>query len=235
MLSDYNVKVELTSARRVAFHRYTFPETADANIIIDLGHQIGTAPAPGDSRIIIAGNRRIEGYRNSPSGMVFFCAEFSKPFLYYGTFDVSRSTPESGSGIFPYKSGEVGERIGAFVNYSTSENEQITVSVALSYVSLEGARKNLEAEIGDGDFDRVRKEALETWNNELSRIEIDGATAEQKEIFYTSVYHSLLAQYICQDADGKYLGMDGKVHEAAVMIFTGHSHAGTPTGRSIHF
>jgi putative alpha-1,2-mannosidase len=164
ILRDYNVKVELSSTRRVAFHRYTFPETGDANIIIDLGHQIGTAPAPGNSRIIFADEKRVEGYRNSPSGMVYFCAEFSKPFLYYGTFDVSRSTPESGSGIFPYKSGEVGEKIGAFVNYNTSRNEQITVSVALSYVSLEGARKNLEAEMGDGDFDRVRKEALETWN-----------------------------------------------------------------------
>lgn len=221
ILSDYNVKVELTSTRRVAFHRYTFPETVNANIIIDLGHQIGTTPVPGDSRVIIAGDRRIEGYRNSPSGMVFFCAEFSKPFLYYGTFDVSRSTPESGSGIFPYKSGETGERIGAFVNYSTSENEQITACVALSYVSPEGARKNLEAEMGDGDFDRVRKEALETWNKELSCIEIEGATPDQKEIFYTSLYRSLLSQYIYQDVDGKYFGMDGKVHEASGYDFYG--------------
>ena len=221
VLRDYNIKVELTSTRRVAFHRYTFPETTNANIIIDLGHQIGTAPQPDDSHIMIASDRRIEGYRNSPTGKVFFCAEFSKPFLYYGTFDLGRSTPESGSGIFPYKSGETGKRIGAFVNYSTSENERITAYVALSYVSLEGARKNLEAEKGDGDFDRVRKEALETWNAELSRIEIEGAGPEQKEIFYTALYRSLLSQYIYQDVDGKYFGMDGKVHEAADYDFYG--------------
>ncbi|HOF19964.1 MAG TPA: GH92 family glycosyl hydrolase [Bacteroidales bacterium] len=214
LLKDYGIKVELTAGKRTAFHRYTFPETENAHIIIDLGHQIGTARAPEMSEISVSGNTRIEGYKSTPAGRVYFCAEFSKPFLYYGTFDADRKTPESDSGIFPYKSGEKGERIGAFVNYKTSEKEQILVKVALSYTGPEGARKNLEAELADRDFDRVKKDAGDIWNRELSRIEIDGATDEQKEIFYTSLYHSLLAQYTGEDADGKYYGMDGRVHTA---------------------
>lgn len=221
LLKDYGIKVELTTTPRVAFHRYTFPETKSANIIIDIGHQIGTVTAPGDSWISIVNDSRVEGCKNSASGKVFFCAEFSKPFLYYGTFDINRKTPESDSGIFPFKNGETGEKIGAFLNYHTGKDEQIVVRVALSYVSIEGARKNLEAESGDSDFDRIRIEAEESWNEELSKILIEGASDEQKEIFYTSLYRSLLAQYIYQDVDGKYYGMDGKIHEADGYDFYG--------------
>lgn len=214
LLKDYNIIVELTATRRTAFHRYTFPETKNANIIVDLGHQIGTTQTREMSKISIVNNNRIEGYKSTPAGKVYFCADFSKPFLYYGTFDATRKTPESEGGIFPFKNGETGDKIGAFINYNTSDNEQILVKVALSYTGIEGARKNLEAEITDWDFDRVRNDAEEIWNNELSRIEINGATEELKEIFYTSLYHSLLAQYIGQDIDGRYYGMDGKVHNA---------------------
>ncbi len=221
VLKDYGIRVELTTTQRVAFHRYTFPATENANIIIDLGHQIGTAKVPGDSWISVVNDKRIEGCRNSASGRIFFCAEFSKPFLYYGTFDVNRKTPESDSGLFPFKNGETGEKIGAFVNYKTGKDEEIVIKVALSYVSIEGARMNLEAESGNGGFDRVRREAAKTWNNELSRIKIEGASNGQKEIFYTSLYHSLLAQYIYQDVDGKYFGMDGKIHVADGYDFYG--------------
>ena len=221
VLKDYNINVELTASKRVAFHRYTFPESKNANIIIDIGHQIGGSVGNGPSEISILNNSQIEGHKSTSSGEVYFCASFSKPFKYYGTFDASSRRPESNGSIFPYKNGETGDKIGAFVTYQTAENEQIMVKVAISYISTEGARKNLETEINDWDFERVRNEARTTWDNELSRIKIEGASAEQKEIFYTSIYHSLLAQYISQDVDGKYFGMDGKVHEAAGYDFYG--------------
>jgi len=214
LLKDYNINVELTSTRRVALHRYTFPETQNANIIIDLGHQIGTAQAPELSEISIINDTCIVGCKSTPAGRVFFCAGFSKPFLYYGTFDATRRTPESDGGIFPFKSGEKGEKIGAFINYNTSDKEQILVKVALSYTGIEGARKNLISEMPDWDFERVKDNAEEIWNKELSRIEVRDASDVQKEIFYTALYHSLLAQYIGQDVDGSYYGMDGKVHVA---------------------
>jgi predicted alpha-1,2-mannosidase len=221
LLKDYDVNVELTSTQRAGFHRYTFPETDNSRIILDLGHQIGNMSSEENSELKIIDNHRIEGSKSAGLGNVYFVAEFDKPFAYYGTFDASYVTPESGGSIFPYKSAEVGDKIGAFVNFRTSENEQILVKVGISYTSIEGARKNLNTEIPDWDFDKVKNNARKIWNNELSRIKIDGATDDQKEIFNTAIYHSLLSQYISQDVDGKYFGSDGKIHVAKDYDFYG--------------
>jgi len=221
LLKDDNIKVELTSTLRAGFHRYTFPKAENSRVILDLGHQIGANSSEDLSELKILNNYRIEGVKSAGLGKVYFVAEFNKPFAYYGTFDNDYKTPESGGGIWPYKNGETGKSIGAFVTFRTAENEQILVKVGMSYTSVEGARKNLNAEIPHWDFDRVRNDARELWNKELSRIKIDGATDDQKEIFYTAMYHSLLAQYISQDVDGKYFGSDKKVHEAKGYDFYG--------------
>nr|WP_320021991.1 GH92 family glycosyl hydrolase [uncultured Draconibacterium sp.] len=221
LLQDYGIQAELTATKRAGFHRYTFPEAESSRIILDLGHQIGTMFSDENSALTIANNSRIEGVKSSGLGKVYFVAEFSKPFLYYGTFDASYVTPESGGSIFPYKNAEAGDKIGAFVQFNTEEGEQILVKVGISYTSIDGARKNLQEEIPGWDFDQTRKAASKTWNNELSKIKIDGASDDQKEIFYTSLYHSFLAQYISQDVDGKYRGSDGKIHTADGFDFYG--------------
>ena len=222
LLKDYNIKVELTSTQRAGFHRYTFPKAEySARIVLDLGHQLGDMKSKCKSTLKIIGNNTIEGSKSTGYGRVYFVAKFSKPFLYYGTFDALYKAPETGEGIFPYKNDEMGDKIGAYVYYSTEENEQILVKVGISYTSIEGARQNLEAEIPNWDFDHVRDEARKTWSNELSRIKIEGATENQKQIFYTAAYHSYLALYISQDVDGKYLGSDGKVHVANGYDFYG--------------
>ena len=212
-LKDYGIEAELTVSRRAGMHRYTFPESEDAHILMDLGHIIGDAPE-GKSHLEFVNNNTIEGYKLSQEATLFFVAEFSKDFAAYGTWDGNYKTPESGASLFPYKSAESGSKIGAFVNYSTRANESILVKVGLSYVSVEGARKNLISEIPGWDFDRVRSEARKTWNRELNKIQIEGGSEDQKEVFYTALYHSLLAQVISSDVDGRYLGMDGKVHVA---------------------
>lgn len=214
ILKDYRIWVELTSTQRAGFHRYTFPKSDNARIILDLGHQLGANASEDLSELTISNNNRIEGLKSAGLGKVYFVAEFSKPFAYYGTFDNDYKTPESGGSIFPYKNGEAGKNIGAFVSFRTEENEQVLVKVGISYTSIDGARNNLETEIPHWDFDRTRNDAREIWSRELSRIIIDGTTDDRKEIFYTAMYHSLLAQYISQDADGKYYGSDKKVHEA---------------------
>ena len=221
LLKDYNVNVELTSTKRAGFHRYTFPEADNAKIILDLGHQIGDMSSEENSELEIIDNYRVEGSKSAGLGKVYFVAEFNKPFKYYGTFDASYATPESGGSIFPYKNAEAGDKIGAFLNFNTEENEQILVKVGISYTGIEGARKNLEAEIPHWDFDKVKNNAREIWNKELSRIKIDGATDDKKEIFYTANYHSLLSQYISQDVDGKYFGSDAKIHVAEDYDFYG--------------
>ena len=151
LLKDYDVKVELTATQRAGFHRYTFPETKNARVILDLGHQIGNMKSTEFSELKIVNNNRIEGWKSAGLGKVFFVAEFSKPFRYYGTFDVSYVTPESGGSIWPYKNAEAGDKIGAFVTFNTTEKEQILVKVGISYTSVEGARKNLHAEIPHWD------------------------------------------------------------------------------------
>lgn len=221
ILKDYNIRAELTTTRRAGFHRYTFPKSDQAKIILDLGHQIGSMKPTRSSELNLVSNNRIEGFKSSGLGMVYFVAEFSKPFQYYGTFDASYVTPESGASLFPYKSGEDGDKIGAFVYFKTEEKEQILVRVGISYTSLDGARKNLQAEIPHWDFDQVAAEARAVWNRELARIVIDGATDDQKEIFYTAVYRSLLAQYINQDVDGSFIDSDGKIHQAKGYDFYG--------------
>jgi predicted alpha-1,2-mannosidase len=222
LLKDYNVKVELTSTQRAGFHRYTFPKTENsARIVLDIGHQIGDMKSEGESKLKIIDNKYIEGSKSAGLGRIYFVAEFNKPFLYYGTFDALYKAPESGEGIFPYKNDEVGDKIGAYVYYSTDKNEQILVKVGISYTNIEGARKNLKKEIPDWDFNRVKKDARKIWSNELSRIKIADATEDQKHIFYTAAYHSYLALYISQDVDGKYFGSDGKIHIAKDYDFYG--------------
>jgi predicted alpha-1,2-mannosidase len=212
-LKDYNIEAELSVSLRAAIHKYTFPESEDAHIVIDLGHIIGEAPS-GKSHLEFANNNTIEGYKLSQEATLYFVAEFSKEFAAYGTWDGSYKTPESSASLFPYKSAESGSNIGAFVNYRTSANESVYVKVGLSYVSVDGARKNLEAEIPGWDFDRVRSDARNIWNEELKKIEVSGGSEDQKQIFYTALYHSLMAQVISSDVDGKYYGMDGLIHVA---------------------
>ena len=214
LLKDYNIKVELTATRRAGMHRYTFPKARKATILIDLGHEIGGNHNSGSSQISIKNDSTIEGYKNSSGTMVYFVAEFNKPFHYYGTFDAGYQTPESGGSIFPYKNEERGKNIGSFVNYTTEDGDVVLVKVGISYVNIDGARKNLEAEIPGWDFDQVHHEARETWNNAIKKVTVEGATEDKKTIFYTAVYHSLLAQQISEDVDGQYFGMDGKIHKA---------------------
>ncbi len=214
VLKDYNIKVELTATQRAGFHRYTFPKSDCARVILDLGHQIGNNNSENLSELRIINNNRIEGTKSTNLGNVYFVAEFSRPFVYYGTFDNDLKTPESGGSLWPYKNGETGKNIGAFVSFKTVENEQILIKVGISYTGIDGAQRNLNAEIPDWDFDWIRNEGRDIWDKEISRIKIDGATNDQKEIFYTAMYHSFLAQYISQDVDGKYIGADKKVHLA---------------------
>lgn len=211
-LKDYNIKAEMTVTKRVGFHRYFFPESENAHILIDLGHSLGPL-AEEKSQITIINKTTIEGYKSSLLGKVYFVIKISKPFTSFGTWNKSYKKPESDGGfINPYKTAESGKKVGVFLDYSTSPNRPILVKVAISHVSVNGARKNLKAELPGWDFDDVVKEAKETWNKELSKVEISGGNKDQKQIFYTSYYHALLAQQISNDVDGQYFGMDGKIH-----------------------
>ena len=194
MLDDKKLLAELTATRRVGFHRYTFLESTKAGIDLDLAWRDKVI----DSSWKVVNNKRVEGFRQSSSWatnqVVYFVAEFSKPFVGYG----------SGTGSN-----------GAFFSFRTKAGEQIMVKVALSPVSIEGARKNLAAELPGWDFDKVRADAKAAWNKELSKIEVSGGTDAQMATFYTALYHTMIQPNIFQDVDGNYLGHDRKVHNIA--------------------
>lgn len=204
-LDDYKVNVELTASPRVGVHRYTFPQSEDAGVMIDLEH--GLADKPIESFIKVEDAQTIVGMRRS-TGFVkdhvyYFCAKFSKPI----------------EGVESYKDGELSDATDISgvatkmrVKFTTAQDEKVTVKVALSTASTEGAAKNLEAEVAAKDFDIVYSEADALWNSYLSRVEIEPRNEDQRVSFYTSLYHSLLMPNMVTDLDGSYSGWDHQLH-----------------------
>ena len=195
-LTRYGVTAELTATARVGFHRYTFPETEDAAIVFDLENG-GCWDEPVKTEMTAVGNSRIEGYRWSEGWAkdqrVWFVAELSKPF---DSFTLHGKDNMYGR-----------------VSFSTVKDEEVLMKVALSPVSIEGAKKNLEAELPGWDFDAVADAADKAWNEELSKISIETSDESAKRIFYTAMYHSMTAPSLFCDVDGSYYGADHEIHE----------------------
>jgi predicted alpha-1,2-mannosidase len=204
-LEDYKVSVELTATKRSGFHKYTFPESKSANIIIDLTHRDKVI----ESGIKIINEQEIEGFRRSTgwanNQVVYFAAKFSKPFVNSGI--------ESDKNLIQEKE-VTGDKLKAFMSFYTEANEEILVKVGISSVSIEGARKNLDSEIPGWEFDRIKQDAKEAWNSELHKIYIDGGTVEQKTTFYTAMYHAFLVPNLFMDVDGNYRGRDFNIYKA---------------------
>lgn len=191
-LDDSGVAVELTATARTGWHRYAFPRSDDAYVLIDLQHRDEVL----ESSLRVVDSTTIEGFRRSrrwaENQPVYFVARFSKPFE-ATLLDGQRK---------------------AMLRFATEAGEQVLVKVALSAVDPAGARNNLEAEAAGWDFDRTRAAAQQAWREALARIEVEGATREQKTVFYTALYHALLQPNLFQDVDGRFLGRDGRVHRA---------------------
>jgi len=194
-LSD-NIFVELTSTTRVGLQRYTFPKSGHAYVYLDLGWRDRKLEAKTDH----VGLNRVEGFRRSSSWAkdqtVYFVAEFSQP--------INGSTASSTSH---------GGYYASTFRFDLKREAKLLVKVGISFVSIEGARKNLEAELPGWDFDKVRADAKAAWNKELSKIEVSGGTDEQTTNFYTALYHTMIHPNVFNDVDGKYLGHDRKIHQ----------------------
>lgn len=216
-LDDDGILAEMTSTQRVGFHRYTFPKSDQANLILDLKWRDKVLDADFS---FLAGPQantiRIEGSRKSSSWaknqIVYFVADILKPFD--SVVHKGRATTSSGDEgrlrVTPPKTAqEVSFR------FKTAADERVLVKVAISYVSIEGARKNLEAELPGWDFDKVRADAKAAWNKELSKIEVSGGTPEQTTNFYTALYHTMIHPNVFNDVDGRYRGHDGKIRQLA--------------------
>lgn len=204
-LDTYGIKAELTATKRAALHRYTFPESKDAGFILDLDYSI-QGQRNKDMEIEVISDTEIRGHKMTTYwafDSISTSMQILKPFKYTMVTD-SVSLDEGGK-LMP--------RCKILLHFNTEKDEQILVKVGVSAVDMEGAQKNVEAELPEWNFDKIRKEARQAWNNYLSKIDVTTSNTEDKVIFYTSLYHTAISPNLFTDVDGRYLGMDLKIHQ----------------------
>ncbi len=217
-LLRYGIIAEMTATERVGLHRYTFPASDEAAIVFDLQNG-GCWDSATSTHIEATDDHTVVGWRYSSGWArdqkVYFVAEFSKPFETFETavegrlpFHIpkdglpkDRKMPEFG-----------GFRFGR-ASFKTGEGEQVLLKVAISPVSIEGAKANLEAELPDWDFEGTMNLAGEKWNTELSKVSIQTQDETARSIFYTALYHTMIVPAIFCDYNGDYRGADAQMHE----------------------
>ena len=226
-LKDYGIKAELTATERVGFQRYTFPDTDSAFILFDIGSQLGESGKVKDAYVRQLNSQTIEGsvttlpeyirkYQQSASMTMYFYAELSKPaaqsFVFYRGQPISDGNNISGIGSV------------MAVRLIAKRDEPVTVKIGLSYTSVENAKKNLEAEATNLDFDQALAQAHQQWNEKLGRIKAEGKNEEDKVKFYTGLFHALLGRGLASDVNGAYPKNDGTAGQIPL----------DPNGKPIH-
>ena len=240
-LEKYNIGVELTATKRVGVHRYEYPSTKQANIIIDLKHRDEVL----DSWIEVVNDHEIRGFRRSKSWAsdqyIYFYTKFNKAFKTYGI--ALNDTVQQGQNKVQ------GKNVKMYLQFD--DPGEVISKVGISSVSAEGALNNLDTEVPDFDFKKIVKSARAEWNEQLNKIQVEGGAPpisteqrsnqyqnggynptgynrpqQQKQapvtdwskikqtIFYTALYHSMVAPNLYSDVDGQYRGLDQKVHKA---------------------
>jgi predicted alpha-1,2-mannosidase len=204
-LEKPKVKVELTATTRSGLHKYTFPKSTSANIILDLTHRDRVK----QGEINFVGNTEITGKRVSAAWannqMLFYVIQFSKPFTKSGIVKANV--------INESLKHDTGSLLKAFVSFNTEEEEVIYARVGISAVSIENARKNLAEEQPEFDFEKVKNNAAFLWNNELNKINVESTDEESKQKFYTALYHCMISPNMYMDVDGSYRGRDFQIHQ----------------------
>ena len=221
LLEDSGVKAQLTATPRVGVHKYTFPEGQKGHVVLDLGHGIYNY----DGKVLwshlrVENETTLTGYRITNgwarTNYTYFAITFSKPIKEYGykdrdkalykgfwrRFKMDRNFPEI-----------AGRDVAAYFCFDEADGQELVAKVALSAVSTEGALKNLKAEAEGRSFEELAAAAGAAWDNELSMFTVDG-TEDQKAMFYTSLYHTMINPSIYMDVDGSYRGLDHNIHKA---------------------
>lgn len=213
-LDDFNTKAEMTAATWTGMFRFTFPQSDKAHLLLDLGRSGGTVEIVGSDTI----RGQMARGRRGPSPSPYFVAEFSRPFKSFGVF---KQIPPTGSGamigdrdVEPGGRTVSGNYAGAFLQFSTTEGEQILVRVA-SGTSYAAAEERLRAEAADWNFDRLKKEAEEAWAKKLNLIEVTGGTEKEKMLFYSCLYHSFASPRLVARTGETFTGLDGQVKTAS--------------------
>ena len=204
-LTNYDVTAELTSTMRVGFHRYTFPQSDSSYVLFDTGAFLAHSPTAYSevwkiSDTEIAGWEIMERTGRRPKDTpVYFYAQLSKPVEQIVTWREGKIVPNTKPERIS------GKNVGLAVKFRTKANEKVLLKVAISYVSVEQARKNLYAELESWNFEEVKHASFDEWNTWLGKIEVEGGSREQQIKFYTDLWHALLGRKVVSDVDGCYL------------------------------
>ena len=239
-LTDYGIEAESSATPRCGILRFTFPESDTARIQIDLARRVGGTSER--QYVEVVDDNTIEGWiRCTPQTggwgngdgnvdyTLYFHARFSRPLERFGVWsadipdDWVRKREEVVSAPYLERVSEApvyegcrsmeGRHLGFYTEFASAAGEVVTLKVGVSFVDAEGARRNFEAEIADKSFDEVASEAYASWNGELGRVRVEGGSDDDKRVFYTALYHSMIDPRLFTDVDGRYVGGDGAVHD----------------------
>jgi predicted alpha-1,2-mannosidase len=213
-LTDHNIRAELTAGLRAGLHRYTFHGKGDGHLLVDLAHgfhdDYKTPCKVTDAQLRLIGNDTLVGGRRvhqwADGRHIYFAMKVSRPF--------SQATLYSEDVAAPSGTGELhGTHLKAALHIDDVAREPVLVKVGISAVDIDGALRNLDADIPGWDFDQLQQTAADTWEHELSRIKVETSSKRDMRVFYTSLYHTMLAPTLFSDVDGRYRGMDLKIHQ----------------------
>ena len=239
LLTDYGILAEATASPHGGVLRFTYPQNDSSRIQTDLSRRVGGCSERQYAKV--TDDHTVEGWMlctpecggwGDGSGKarytVYFHAEFSKPFAKCGFWsaeipgwqprhnkDVASTEYQmraEKSAVLPGVKELEGRHIGFYAEFPTEEGEQVCMSAAVSFVDLEGARKNYKAELEGKNFDDIHSRAVALWDDALSRISVEGGTEDDRTIFYTALYHTMIDPRLYSDVDGRYIGGDYKIH-----------------------
>ncbi|MDE6448633.1 MAG: GH92 family glycosyl hydrolase [Muribaculaceae bacterium] len=237
-LSDYNIGVETTATPRCGLLRFTFPESDCSRIQVDLARRVGGTSTSQYFKLL--NDSTFTGWmRCTPDGggwgdgdgnvdyTLYFYGQLDRPMIHHAFWSadipdgISRHKADidslpylrniAGSSVITDCDSLAGKHIGFFTEFPTKAGEQVVMKVGISYVDAEGARLNYMAEADGIGFDEATEKAYGLWNRELSRIRIEGGTEDEKTVFYTSLYHTMIDPRCCSDVDGRYVAGDKSI------------------------
>lgn len=213
-LADHGVGVELTATQRVGYHRYTFPETDQAWLIIDIGHRQGESGAVTDAYAKVVNGNEVEGWVETYPEYATFCDPGKRLKMYFAA-RLSKKPVSTGSFVDEQTEHGVdftrGTHNGLYLNFTMAPDEILEIQTGLSYTSIENARLNLITESKGKTFDQVRQDAKDAWNEKFGRIIVEGGDSLDRVKFYTGLYHALLGRGLSSDVNGQYPIVDGGI------------------------